>query len=140
MKKVVTELTDWLGTFVELLKVLLVLGIVIGILFEDYFGVIGNLGVIMTNLGQQGLAGLVALGLLATWYKPSKYALRPRQRLLGPLVGEERGPGAHDHARRRGLHKRRIRPAPRGRRQRLLEHRFRAERRLLRLDVVQGRL
>ena len=72
MKKVVTELTDWLGTFVELLKVLLVLGIVIGILFQDYFGVIGNLGVIMKNLGQQGLAGLVALGLLATWYKPSK--------------------------------------------------------------------
>ena len=72
MKKVVTELTDWLGTFVELLKVLLVLGIVIGILFEDYFGVIANLGVIMKNLGQQGLAGLVALGLLATWYKPSK--------------------------------------------------------------------
>tara|TARA_B100001250_G_scaffold189627_1_gene162882 strand:- start:3 stop:221 length:219 start_codon:yes stop_codon:yes gene_type:complete len=72
MKKVVTELTDWLGTFVELLKVLLVLGIVIGILFQDYFGVIANLGVIMRNLGQQGLAGLVALGLLATWYKPSK--------------------------------------------------------------------
>ena len=72
MKKVVTELTEWLGTFVELLKVLLVLGVVIGILFEDYFGVIANLGGIMTNLGQQGLAGLVALGLLATWYKPSK--------------------------------------------------------------------
>ena len=72
MKKVVTELTDWLGTFVELLKVLLVLGIDIGILFQDYFGVIANLGVIMKNLGQQGLAGLVALGLLATWYKPSK--------------------------------------------------------------------
>jgi hypothetical protein len=72
MKKVVTELTDWLGTFVELLKVLLVLGIVIGILFQDYFGVIANLGVIMQNLGQQGLAGLVALGLLASWYKPSK--------------------------------------------------------------------
>ena len=72
MKKVVTELTDWLGTFVELLKVLLVLGIVIGILFQDYFGVIANLGVIMNSLGQQGLAGLVALGLLATWYKPSK--------------------------------------------------------------------
>ena len=72
MKKVVSELTEWLGTFVELLKVLLVLGIVIGILFEDYFGVIDNLGVIMKNLGQQGLAGLVALAILVTWYKPSK--------------------------------------------------------------------
>ena len=72
MKKVVSELTEWLGTFVDLLKVLLVLGIVIGILFEDYFGVINNLGVIMKNLGQQGLAGLVALAILVTWYKPSK--------------------------------------------------------------------
>tara|TARA_B100000614_G_scaffold22671_1_gene17918 strand:- start:2583 stop:2804 length:222 start_codon:yes stop_codon:yes gene_type:complete len=72
MKKVVTELTQILGTFVELLKVLTVLGIVIGILYEDYFGVIANLGIVMTNLGQQGLAGLVALALLVTWYKPSK--------------------------------------------------------------------
>tara|TARA_B100000945_G_C20237902_1_gene528488 strand:+ start:306 stop:527 length:222 start_codon:yes stop_codon:yes gene_type:complete len=72
MKKVVTELTQILGTFVELLKVLAVLGIVIGILYEDYFGVIENLGIVMTNLGQQGLAGLVALALLVTWYKPSK--------------------------------------------------------------------
>ena len=72
MKKVITELTQILGTFVELLKVLAVLGIVIGILFEDYFGVIENLGIVMTNLGQQGLAGLVALALLVTWYKPSK--------------------------------------------------------------------
>ena len=72
MKKVVTELTQILGTFVELLKVLTVLGIVIGILYEDYFGVIENLGIVMTNLGQQGLAGLVALALLVTWYKPSK--------------------------------------------------------------------
>lgn len=72
MKKVVTDLTQILGTFVELLKVLTVLGIVIGILYEDYFGVIANLGVVMTNLGQQGLAGLVALALLVTWYKPSK--------------------------------------------------------------------
>ena len=72
MKKVVSELTEWLGTFVDLLKVLLVLGIVIGILFEDDFGVIDSLGVIMKNLGQQGLAGLVALAILVTWYKPSK--------------------------------------------------------------------
>jgi len=73
MKKVVAELTEWLGTFVELLKVLLVLGIVIGILFGDEtFGIIANLGVIMKNLGQQGLAGLVALAILVTWYKPSK--------------------------------------------------------------------
>ena len=69
MKNVVSELTEWLGTFVELLKVLLVLGIVTGILFEDYFGVIANIGEIMAKIGQEGLAGLVALVLLVSWYK-----------------------------------------------------------------------
>mgnify|MGYP006130020155 CR=1 FL=1 len=72
MKKQVTDFTEWIGTFVDLLKVLVTLGIVIGILFGDQFGVIANLGVIMTGLGEQGLAGLVALALLVSWYKPKK--------------------------------------------------------------------
>tara|TARA_B110000240_G_C13162647_1_gene310089 strand:+ start:213 stop:431 length:219 start_codon:yes stop_codon:yes gene_type:complete len=72
MKKQVTDFTEWIGTFVDLLKVLVTLGIVIGILFGDQFGVIANLGVIMTGLGEQGLAGLVAIALLVTWYKPTK--------------------------------------------------------------------
>ena len=72
MKKVVAELTSWIGTFVDLLKLLVVLGVVTGILYDDYFGVIGNIGEIMTKMGQEGLAGLVALALLVSWYKPSK--------------------------------------------------------------------
>ena len=72
MKKQVTDFTEWIGTFVDLLKVVVTLGIVIGILFGDQFGVIANLGVIMTGLGEQGLAGLVALALLVSWYKPTK--------------------------------------------------------------------
>ena len=72
MKKQVADFTEWIGTFVDLLKVLVTLGIVIGILFGDQFGVIANLGVIMTGLGEQGLAGLVALALLVSWYKPTK--------------------------------------------------------------------
>ena len=70
MKKQVANFTEWLSTFVDLLKVLVTLGIVIGILFGDQFGVIANLSVIMKGLGQQGLAGLVALVLLVSWYKP----------------------------------------------------------------------
>ena len=72
MKWMITELTEWLVPFVDLLKLLIVLGVTIGILFSDYFGVIGNIGVIMKGLGQQGLAGLVAFAILVTWYKPSK--------------------------------------------------------------------
>ena len=48
------------------------LGVVVGILFDDYFGVIGNIGEIMTKLGQEGLAGLVALVLIVSWYKTVK--------------------------------------------------------------------
>ena len=69
MKKVVAELTSWIGTLVDLLKLLVVLGVVTGILYDDYFGVIANIGEIMAKLGQEGLAGLVALVLLVSWYK-----------------------------------------------------------------------
>ena len=69
MKEVMARLTEWLGTFVELLKVMIVLGVAIGILYGDTFGVIANIGNIMKSMGQQGLAGLVALALLVTWYK-----------------------------------------------------------------------
>ena len=72
MKKVAAELTSWISTFVELLKLLVALGVVVGILFDDYFGVIANIGEIMTKLGQEGLAGLVALVLLVSWYKAGK--------------------------------------------------------------------
>ena len=71
MKNVVAELTSWIGTFVDLLKLLVVLGVVTGILYDDYFGVIANIGEIMTKMGQEGLAGLVALVLLVSWYKPA---------------------------------------------------------------------
>jgi uncharacterized membrane protein len=69
MKEVMARLTEWLGTFVELLKVMIVLGVAIGILYGDIFGVITNIGNVMKSMGQQGLAGLVALALLVTWYK-----------------------------------------------------------------------
>ena len=72
MKKVVAELTSWIGTFVDLLKLLVVLGVVTGILYDDYFGVIANIGEIMAKIGQEGLAGLVALVLLVSWYKAGK--------------------------------------------------------------------
>ena len=43
MKEVMARLTEWLGTFVELLKVMIVLGVAIGILYGDTFGVISHL-------------------------------------------------------------------------------------------------
>ena len=40
-----------------------------GILFNDPFGVIAGIGSLMGQIGESGLAGLVALVLVAIWYK-----------------------------------------------------------------------
>ena len=44
MKKAITNVTTWLNEFTDLLKALIVFGIVSGILYDDYFGVIGGIG------------------------------------------------------------------------------------------------
>ncbi len=69
MKEAINTITGWIGTFNELLKSLIVLGVVVGILFGDKFGVIQGISNLMGQLGDAGLAGLVALALVATWYK-----------------------------------------------------------------------
>ena len=43
--------------------------ILIGILYNDAFGVINGIKNLMQGVGDGGLAGLVALILVALWYK-----------------------------------------------------------------------
>ena len=50
MKKAITNVTTWLNEFTDLLKALIVFGIVSGILYDDYFGVIGGIGRLMNNI------------------------------------------------------------------------------------------
>ena len=69
MKQIITTVNDWVNELTELLKGFIVLGVVIGILFNDYFGVIGGIGNLMAQVGERGLAGLVALILVVLWYK-----------------------------------------------------------------------
>jgi|TARA_B100000579_G_scaffold97563_1_gene77375 hypothetical protein len=69
MKKAMATLTTWLHDFTDLLKALIVFGILAGILYNDIFGVIGGIGRLMSNIGDGGLAGLVALVLVVTWWK-----------------------------------------------------------------------
>ena len=69
MKETINTITGWVGTFNELLKALIVLGVVVGILYEDTFGVIQGIGNLMGQIGDSGLAGLVAIAIIATWYK-----------------------------------------------------------------------
>ena len=69
MKKAFATITTWLNDFTDLLKALIVFGIVSGILWNDYFGVIAGIGRLMGSIGEGGLAGLVALVLVITWWK-----------------------------------------------------------------------
>tara|TARA_B110000263_G_C14800313_1_gene281723 strand:- start:222 stop:437 length:216 start_codon:yes stop_codon:yes gene_type:complete len=70
MKNGITTISGWISVLTGLLQQLIVLGVVVGILFGDaYFGVIGGIATLMTGIGESGLAGLVALILVATWYK-----------------------------------------------------------------------
>ena len=64
----IKTLNVWLGTITELLKSLVVVGIVVGILFDDFFGVIAGLGRIMSQFGDAGFAGILALMILVMWY------------------------------------------------------------------------
>jgi len=69
MKQVISKVNGWVTTITEFLQGLIVLGVVIGILFDDYFGVSGGFGTLMSQIGESGLAGLVALILVVLWYK-----------------------------------------------------------------------
>ena len=69
MKQVISTLNEWINDITDFLQGLVVLGVVIGILYNDYFGVIGNIGTLMGQVGENGLAGLVALVLVVLWYK-----------------------------------------------------------------------
>ena len=69
MKQIISNVNGWVTDLTDFLQGLIVLGVVIGILFNDYFGVIGGIGRLMEQLGENGLAGVVALILIVLWYK-----------------------------------------------------------------------
>ena len=68
MNKAFESVTSFVTDVTSLLKGLVVLGIVVGILFDDYFGVIAGLGDLMSKFGDAGFAGLLALRLIVFWY------------------------------------------------------------------------
>ena len=69
LKGALQTVNDWLGQITDLLKTLVVIGIVVGILFDDFFGVISGLGRVMTQFGDVGFAGILALMIIVMWYE-----------------------------------------------------------------------
>jgi hypothetical protein len=69
LKGALQTVSEWITRITDLLKSLLVVGIIVGILFDDFFGVIGGIGRIMAQLGDAGFAGILALMILVMWYE-----------------------------------------------------------------------
>ena len=69
MLKGLNTVNEWLGQITDLAKTLVVIGIIVGVLFDDFFGVIAGLGRIMSQFGDAGFAGILALMILVTWYE-----------------------------------------------------------------------
>ncbi len=62
------ELKKWLGQVTEISLLLVALGIVVEILFGSnvlfFGGVVANLTKLLNTLGENGLVGLIALGII----------------------------------------------------------------------------
>ena len=63
-----TEIRKWLAEITEIALLLIALGVAVEILFGNtvpFFGqVVGNITALLTTLGNNGLVGLVALGII----------------------------------------------------------------------------
>ncbi len=68
MKDALVLITGWLNSITDILKALIALGVAIGILFNDPFNVIAGIGSLMGQFGYAGIAGLIALLLIVTFY------------------------------------------------------------------------
>ena len=62
-------INDTLSTLTGLFINVLVAGTVIGILYDDVFGVIAGIGSAVASIGDGGVAGLVAVMVIAMWMK-----------------------------------------------------------------------
>jgi hypothetical protein len=62
------EIKRWLGEITEIALLLIALGIVIEILFGSsvlfFGGIVANLTTLLSSLGENGLVGLIALGVI----------------------------------------------------------------------------
>ena len=69
MKDALGLISGWLNDITGVLKAVIALGVAVGILFDDYYGVIAGIGSLMSQFGDAGFAGLLALLLILSWYK-----------------------------------------------------------------------
>jgi hypothetical protein len=69
IKNVLKNINKWLTTTTELLTNVLTFAIICGLLFNDPFGVINSISVLISNVGEQGIAGFISLAILILYYR-----------------------------------------------------------------------
>ena len=69
LKDVLKTVNEYLATITDLVKTLVIIGIIVEIIFPNRFGVIENLRVIMELFGDAGFAGLLAIMMVVMWYE-----------------------------------------------------------------------
>ena len=60
---------NWLIDVTDVLKNVLVFGIICGLLFNDPFGVINTISTLISNVGEKGLAGFISLTIIILIYR-----------------------------------------------------------------------
>ena len=69
MKKYLKKINKWLIDVTEVLKNVLVFAVICGLLFNDPFGIINTISILMSGVGEKGLAGLISLLIIITMYR-----------------------------------------------------------------------
>jgi len=69
MNNVMKIINDALSSLTGLLVNVIVAGTIIGILYDDVFGVIAGIGSAVAAIGDGGVAGLVTVMIVAMWKK-----------------------------------------------------------------------
>lgn len=73
MMQFLVEAKKWLSEITEIILLLIALGIAIEILLGPdvmfFGGIVGNLTTLLESLGESGLAGLIALGIIIVLFQ-----------------------------------------------------------------------
>ena len=69
MKKIINKLNKWLIDTTQLLTNVFVFAVICGLLFNDPFGVINTISVLISNVGEKGLAGFISLTIIILMYR-----------------------------------------------------------------------
>ena len=69
MKKIIKNVNKWLSDISELLKNVLVFAIICGLLFNDPFGIINTISILISGVGDTGLAGFISIAILILIYR-----------------------------------------------------------------------